>query len=187
MPYAQRPFGSTYLVVRTAADPGAVASSVRQAILALEPTTGISDVRPLERVVSDAVAQPRFRMWLLLLLAGLAAAMAAVGLYGVIEHSVSQRLAEIGVRLALGATRADILLMVLRQGLTLIATGLVVGVAGAYGLSRTLAVFLYGVGATDMVSFASAAAFIIMVGVMASLVPARRATAVDPMVVLRNS
>ena len=186
LPYPQRVFKSTYLVVRTSGDPESASSSIRRAVLALEPTIGFSDVRPLDVVVSDAVAQPRFRTWLLMLLGGLAVVMAAVGLYGVLSYAVAQRTSEIGIRLALGASSADVLIMIVKHGLALTGAGIVMGATAAYLLSRMLAAFLYGIGPTDPLSFVLASAFIILIGAAATLVPARRATGVDPLRALRT-
>jgi putative ABC transport system permease protein len=186
LPYPQRVFKSTYLVVRTAGSPELSASSIRRAILAIEPTTGISGVRSLDAAVSDAVAQPRFRTWLLMLLAGLALVMAAVGLYGVLSYTVAQRTSEIGLRMALGASSGDVMAMIVKQGVALTTAGLAVGSITAYFLNRTLAAFLYGVGPTDVLSFVAAGTVIAVVGVAATFVPTRRAMMVDPLIALRT-
>src|SRR5439155_6592259 len=136
-------------------------------------------------VVSNAVAQPRFRTVLLSSLAGLALVLAAIGLYGVIAYSVAQRTNEIGVRMALGAGRADVMTLVLGEGIRLALAGVALGLVGAFALARALAALLYGVTATDGVSFAFASAFLLLVAIAASYVPARRATKVDPLVALR--
>jgi putative ABC transport system permease protein len=142
-------------------------------------------VSTLGDVVLDAAAQPRFRTLLLGTLAALALALAAVGLYGVVSYSVSQRNAEIGIRMALGATARDVVGMIVREGFVLAAAGVVIGVAGAYALSRTLDALLYGVAATDPASFVFASAVLFLFSLVASYLPARRATRIDPATALR--
>jgi ABC-type antimicrobial peptide transport system permease subunit len=137
-----------------------------------------------DRVAADA-AQPRFRTVLLVSLAGLALAIAAVGLSGVIADTVSHRTREIGIRMALGATSGDVLRMVMRDGLVVALGGLAAGFAGALVVTRTLATLLFGVTPTDALSFATASAALLLITLVASYLPARRAARVDPMVVLR--
>jgi ABC-type antimicrobial peptide transport system permease subunit len=145
----------------------------------------LADVTPLDSIISNAAAQPRFRSVLLGSIAGLALVMAIVGLYGVIAYSVSQRTREIGIRMALGAHRDDILGMVLREGLVLAGFGILGGLLGAYAATRVLSGLLYGVAPTDAASFGFAAAGLVVVALVASYVPARRAMKVDPLVALR--
>ena len=139
----------------------------------------------LDDVVSEAAAQPRFRTLLLAALAALALALAAVGLYGVVSYSVSQRTAEIGIRMALGATASDVVRMIVGEGMWLALGGVAIGMAGAYALSRTLATLLYGVAPTDPASFAVGSMFLVLFALLASYVPARKATRIDPAVALR--
>ena len=135
--------------------------------------------------VADAVAEPRFRTTSLAGLAALGLALAAVGVYGVVAYSVSQRTVEIGIRMALGATRADVMAMVLMQGLQLAAAGVALGLAVSAALVRTLSALLYGVAPTDAWSFGGAAGVLVAVTLVASYLPARRAMRVDPMIALR--
>ena len=185
LPYAQRPFRTMYLVVRTTADPPAVAGDLRRAVAALDPGLAVSDVRRLDAVVAEAAAGPRFRTILLSLMAALAIALAGAGIYGVLAFAVSQRTAEIGVRMALGAEASSVRRMVMRQGLVLSAVGILLGVGGAYVLVRVLGSLLYGISRLDALSFLAGPVFLLVVTLAASYVPARRATRVDPLVALR--
>ena len=133
-----------------------------------------------------AIAQPKFNALLLALFAGLALLLTAIGLYGVMAYSVIQRTQEIGIRIALGAQTGDVLKMVLRQGLKLTALGLALGLAAAYALTRYMQSMLFGVKATDPLTFAAIALLLIVVAIVACWIPARRATKVDPMVALRS-
>jgi putative ABC transport system permease protein len=185
LPYTQRSFQVMYLVVATSGEPTAIATPIRRAIAVAEPLIAVSDMRTLAALSAEAAAQPRFRTLLLVALAGLALVMAAVGLYGVIAHAVANRTAEIGIRMALGAGRRDVLGMVMREGAVLTGAGLALGLVGAVALNRTLSTFLYGIGASDPVSLSAAVAFVAMVGFIASAIPAVKATQVDPLVACR--
>ena len=132
-----------------------------------------------------SVSQPRFDTMLLALFAGIALLLAAVGIYGLIAYSVAQRTHEIGVRMALGAARTDVLRMVLRQGASLAAIGIAIGLAGAFALTRLLQTMLFGIGATDALTFAAAPVGIMLVVLLATFVPALRATRISPVVALR--
>ena len=136
-------------------------------------------------MVSEAAAQPRFRTLLFAALAGLALALAAVGLCGVVSYSVSQRTTEIGVRMALGATASDVVKMIVGEGMWLAVGGVAIGVAVAFALARTLASLLYGVAPADAASFVFASGFMLFSAMLASYIPARRATGIDPAVALR--
>ena len=186
LPYAQRPFRVMYLVVRTTADPAAVTGDVRRAVAALDPGLAVSNVRRLDAVVAEAAAGPRFRTILLGLMAALAIALAGAGIYGVLSYAVSQRTAEIGVRMALGAEPSSVRRMVMRQGLALSAAGIFLGLGGAYLLARVLGSLLYGISRLDALSFVAGPAFLLVVTLAASYVPARRATQIDPLVALRH-
>jgi putative ABC transport system permease protein len=185
VPYTQLSFRVMYLAVGTYAAPMSVASPVRQAIASADPLLAVSDLRTLDGLVSDATAQPRFRTLLLASLSGLAVLLAGVGLYGVIAYTVTSRSAEIGIRMALGAARGDVLRMVLQEGVLLVVTGVALGVTAAMALTPLASRFLYGVGATDPISFLGATMLVAVMGCLASVVPAVRATRVDPMVALR--
>ncbi len=173
------------LVVRAAGDPGALASSVKEAVWSFDRDLPISEVLTMDGVVADANAQPRFEMLLLAVFAGVALALAAVGIYGVMSYSVSRRTHEIGIRLSLGASRASVLRLVVRQGMTLALAGSAVGLSSALLLSRLMTKMLYGVHPNDPLIFGGVAFVLSVVALAASYVPARRATRIDPMVALR--
>jgi putative ABC transport system permease protein len=175
-----------YLVVRTSGDPLALVGAARDRVRALDPSLPLAQVRSLERVLFESVAQPRFMTRMALLFALVALALAAVGTYGVLSYSVEQRTQEIGVRMALGAQARQVLGMVLGQGARLVAVGLVVGIVGALALRRILAGMLFGVAPTDPTIFASVIVVLSAVSLAACYLPARRATRISPMVALRE-
>src|SRR5690349_350358 len=182
---AQFPWSGMNLVVRAAGDPRPVAAALPGVVHALDPELAVADVRPLESYLGDALARRRFSMTLLAGFAGLALVLTAIGLYGVIAYTVVQRTREFGIQLALGASQTTVLRGVLRRGLALVGAGVLVGVIGALAFTRVLGALLYEVSATDPVVFAGIVALLAVVGVVASYVPARRATRVDPAVALR--
>jgi len=165
--------------------PAGIAEQVRRAVMEIEPRQRVERIRTMEDVVAATTTASRFDAWLYGIFAALALLLTTIGVYGLLAFAVARRTNEIGTRMALGATRSDVLRMVLRQGLGLVAAGLVVGMAGALLLTRSLATLLFGVRATDPVSFAAVAVLLVTVGTLASYLPARRATKVDPMVALR--
>jgi len=175
-----------YLVARTQRDPLSLAAAVRSEIRRLDPSLPISAVRPMETVLFDSVARPRFVMVMVLLFAAVALLLAAVGTYGVLSYAVAQRTREIGVRMALGAQVGQVLRMILGQGALLVGIGLGLGVAGARALRHVLGSLLFGVTATDPLIFAAVAALLAAVSFIACYVPARRAARVDPLVALRS-
>ena len=181
----QEPSGPVNLVVRTHGDPRQLTNAVQSVVHSLDREIPISDVKTMDEYVSASVAAPRFNTILLGGFAGLALALAAVGIFGVISCSVAQRTQEIGIRRALGADGRNILRLVLAQGLRLAGLGILLGTAGALAVTRLLATLLYEVTPTDAVTFASVAAVLGGVACAASYVPARRAARVDPMVALR--
>jgi putative ABC transport system permease protein len=184
-PYAQLPDRSMGLVVRAAGDPAALASAIRSAVWAVDPGQPISDIRPMPAIISDLMTASRSSSAMLGVFAGIATLLAALGIYGVISYSVAQRVHEIGIRVALGAGRGDIIRLVVGQGLALAGIGVAVGLAGAFALTRALASLLYGVSGTDPAIFAGVTLLLVGVALLASYIPARRATKVDPMVALR--
>ena len=139
----------------------------------------------MEQVISDSTARQNFNMLLLSVFAGLALLLAAIGIYGLMSYTVEQRTQEIGIRMALGAGRGDMLKLVMAQGMRLTGVGVVLGLAAAYGLTRLLSSLLFGVKANDPLTFAAVAAILAVVALLASYVPARRATNVDPIIALR--
>jgi putative ABC transport system permease protein len=173
------------LVVRTSGDPRSIAGAVRQAVWAVDKDQPVSNVRTMNEVFAAAISRERFQMLLLALFATLALILACVGLYGVISYGVAQRTHEIGVRMALGAQSSDVLRLVIRQGMVLTVVGLVLGTIAALAATRVMTDLLYGVTATDAITFISVAALLVLVALLACYLPARRATKVDPLIALR--
>ena len=184
-PFVQSPMRIAVLFARTTGEPGTIAANVRRIVNSYDSRIGIPRLQTLDAWVSDATSQPRFRALLLSTIAATALVLAMVGLYGVIAYSVSQRTAEIGVRMAIGAGRADVMRLVLGEGARLAVGGIAIGLAGAYWTSRLLAAFLYGVTATDLGAFAGSATALFLVALLATYLPARKAASVDPLIALR--
>jgi putative ABC transport system permease protein len=182
---AQMPPPITTVVVRTAGDPRALAGAVRQEIQSADKNAPVYSVRMAEEYLSLSVAPTRFNMTLLVAFAAVALLMTAVGLYGVISFSVSQSTHEIGVRMALGAQGHDVLRMVVWQGMSLTLVGVLVGLATSLSLTRVMASLLYDISATDPLTYVGVSVLLTLVALLACLVPARRATKVDPMIALR--
>jgi predicted permease len=186
LPYPQAHFfDPRSLIIRTNFDPLSLAATVRQTVWEIDKDQPVSDISSMEEVVSDSVARQRFSMLLLGIFAGLALLLAAVGIYGVMSYSVAQRTREIGIRMALGAQRSDVLKMTVGQGLRLVLTGMAIGLAAAFVLTRVMATLLFGVSPTDPFTFVTISIVLIGVAVLASYIPALRATRVDPMFALR--
>jgi putative ABC transport system permease protein len=181
----QLPGYITYLVVRTASDPEQVAAAIRREVEQIDPYQPLTAIQPLEQYVSRALARPRLYAVLLGAFASLALLLAAIGLYGLMAYAVRRRTHEIGIRMALGAQPQAMLRAMLGQGARLAAIGLALGVLGAMALTRFVAAFLYGVTATDAMTFGTVAALLGAAALIAVYVPARRASQVDPMVALR--
>ena len=174
------------LVIRTHGDPGAMVSTLRSIVRDVEPTAALGEAGPLASRVSESVAQPRFATAILVAFAALALALAATGLYGVLSYSVSQRRREIGIRSALGATRANVIALVVRQGLAATVAGLLVGVIASALVTRLLQPLLFGITPLDVPSFALMPLILLVVALIACFVPARRAAATDPAITLRS-
>lgn len=184
-PYQQAAWSAMYLVVRATQDPLNLVASVRAAVWSLDKDLPVARVRTMDQLISESVAQPRFRTWLIGLFGCAALLLAAVGVYGVVSYSVTERTREIGVRLALGASAGDVLRLIIGQGLRLAGLGVAVGIVGAFWLTRLLANLLFAVKPHDPLTFTGAAALLSVVVLAACYLPARRATRVDPQVALR--
>lgn len=185
-PYTQMPIDSMFVVMRTNTDPNSYIPAVRQQLRSLDPEQPIYAVKTMEQYVSAAMAQPELRAVLLAVFAGIALVLAAVGTYGVMAFLVAERRHEIGIRLALGAEPRAVLRMVVGYGIILTLAGLGIGLAGATALARILSGLLYGMSATDPMTFVALAVSLGVVSLVAAYVPARRATKVDPIVALRH-
>jgi putative ABC transport system permease protein len=187
VPYTQYPWvvAPRHLIVHATSNPTAITAGIRRIVAELDQDQPVSDVRPLAEVVGLADAQQRFSMLLLGIFAFLAVALASVGIYGVMSYSVTRRTHEIGVRMALGATRRDVLRLVVREGMALATVGTVAGLAAALALTRFLSSLLYGVRPIDPLTFAAVSAVLASIALLACYIPARRATKVDPQVALR--
>jgi putative ABC transport system permease protein len=177
--------GSMNLAIRATGDPMSLATAVRRETRAIDPDQPIAAVRTMEQVLSESVAAPRYRTWLLGLFAVVALILAGVGIYGVISYTVAQRTHELGVRMALGAQTADVLKLVIGQGIKLALAGALLGLGGALALTRLVKTLLFGVSATDPPTFATVATLLMLMAMLACWIPARRATRVDPLVALR--
>jgi putative ABC transport system permease protein len=185
VPYWQFTEPGMNVVLKTAGDPAALAGPLRRAVASIDREVPVSNVQPLSDMVRDSIDQPRFVMSLASAFALVAVALAAIGIYGVMAYSVSQRTAEFGVRVALGAERSEVFRLVLGDALKLTAAGVVVGVAGSLLISRWLGALKYGVQGADPLTLAATSVALVLVAVIASLIPARRATRVDPIEALR--
>lgn len=182
----QDPWRYMTLVIRTTNNSNSIIGQVRTEILAVDKDQPVYNIRPMEEVLSNSVAQPRFNLWLLGIFAVVALLLAVVGIYGVMSYLVVQRSREIGVRLALGADPKQILKLVVGQGMILTLLGVVVGLVAAFALTRTMSSLLYGVTATDPITFILVSLIMLGVAVVANLIPAHKATKVNPLVALRN-
>jgi putative ABC transport system permease protein len=173
------------VAIRTSSDPGRLAGAVRKEVLAIDKDQPITSVLTMNEIVSRSIWQQRFYAMLFGIFAALALVLAAVGIYGVMSYAITQRTHEIGIRMALGADRRSVLKLTLGQGMKLAATGVLLGLAASYGLTRLMSGLLFNVSATDPQTFVSIAVLLVGVALLACYLPARRATKVDPLVALR--
>jgi putative ABC transport system permease protein len=185
IPYPQFPSSGMTLVVRAAFDPKLLISGIRDQVWAVDKDQPVTDVKTMDQYVADSVSPRRFNAMLLAIFAGLALVLASVGIYGVMANSVTQRTHEIGIRVALGAQSSHVITMVVGRGMALVVAGVAIGLAGALALTRVMTSLLYGVSATDPMTFAGVSALLVVIALLASYIPARRATKVDPMIALR--
>ncbi len=184
-PEARYPYNVMTLVVRTSSDPENLAAAAIREIRAIDPDQPVSDVRTMEAVVSESVSGQRFNMVLLGIFAALALVLAAVSIYGVMAYNVAQRTHEIGIRVALGASHADVMRLVVGQGISLALAGIAAGVVGAFALTRLMSTLLFDVTPTDPATYAAVSALLALIGLAATYIPARRALRVEPIVALR--
>ena len=186
LPFAQLPWGNMNLFVRTATEPHSMIAPVRQQISSIDPDQPVTRVQTVEELMNSSRTQPRFTMLLLGIFSATALVLAIVGIYGVLAYSVAQRRQEMGIRMALGAARADILQMVVNQGLLLAGAGIITGLLAALAITRIMSSLLYQVGTHDFATFAVTSLGFLSVATLASYLPARRATRVDPAEALRH-
>jgi ABC-type antimicrobial peptide transport system permease subunit len=185
MPHQQAPAGSLFVTLRTTTNPLDLAAAVTREARELDPNVPVYDVKTMDQRLSESLARRRFAMFALGLFAAVALILAAVGIYGVMSYTVTQRTREIGIRVALGAPTGEVIRLVVGQGMLTAGVGVGIGLAGALALTRVMSVLLFGVGATDLATFVGVAVVITGVALVACLVPARRAAKVDPMEALR--
>ena len=186
VPASQAPLQDMTILVRTQNDPSSLVPALRHAVWAIDPNQPIASINTMEKLVADSMAQPRLNMLLMGLFGGLALMLAAVGIYGLLSYAVTQRTPEIGIRMALGASVTDVLKLILRQVITLAVAGVVLGLAGAFALTRLMRGLLFGVTPTDLTTFVVVSGVLIGVALLACYFPARRAMKVDPLVALRD-
>lgn len=185
MSSAQEPFIGMSLVIRTSIEPASLAAAIRYAVREVDAAQPVSDIRTMENIVNESVTQPRFNLVLLAIFGGIALILSTAGIYGVISYTVTQRTHEIGIRMALGAKTGDVLRMVIGHGMRLVMVGVVIGLIASFLLTRLMSSLLYGVSATDSVTFISVSLVLISVALAACVIPARRAAKTDPMIALR--
>jgi len=187
-PHAQFafPVRNMHLLVKSAGDPMALAAPIRAEMRAIDPNVPIANVRTMNEVVAMAMSQPRLAQWVLVLFGVMALLLAAIGLYGVLSYVVSERQREIGIRMAIGAQRRGVMSMVLRQGVALAITGVVVGVVASLALAGLIEGLLHGVAPHDPLTFISVPAVLVAVALVASSIPAWRATRVSPLLALKS-
>ena len=178
--------GFANLVIRTTNNPVSLAAAMRREVAAIDPNQPVANIKTMERWVSESVAQPRFRTLLLGMFSAAALLLAIVGIYGVMSYAVSQRTHELGVPMSLGARADDVLKLVIREGMRLAGAGVALGLVASLALTRLIKDLLFGMQATDPVTFAALALFLTGVALLACYLPARRATKVNPLTALRG-
>jgi putative ABC transport system permease protein len=183
--HAREPYSGMAFVIRANGDAARLSTAVQKQIRSLDPEQPVADVRTMEQVISRSIARPRFNTLLLTIFAGVALILASVGLYGVMNYSATQRTHEVGIRMALGATRGDIMRLVVGNGMLLTVTGIVIGVLASWALTRVMTNLLFGVTATDLPTYLGVSAVLATVALIANYIPARRATRVNPVIALR--
>jgi putative ABC transport system permease protein len=186
VPYTQQTWSSMALVVRTNTEPEEIQVAVQKAIWEVDQSAPISRINTMKQILGDQVSHSRFNTLLLGIFSALALILATIGIYGVMSYAVRQRRHEIGVRMALGAQNIDVVWLFVRQGLKLTLLGIAIGLASAYGLTRLMTNLLFNVSATDPLTFAAITALLLVIGLLACYLPARRATRIDPLIGLRH-
>jgi predicted permease len=185
VPFGQMAMNGMTVLLRTKSNPLSFATAVRNQVSAIDPNQPIYDVKTLDQRVAESVAVSRSLMFLFAIFAILALVLASVGIYGIVSYSVGQRTHEIGIRMALGAPRGHVLKLILRNGVALAITGITIGIGGALVLTRFLKTLLFGIAPTDSSTFVVVSIALFVVAVAACVIPARRATKVDPLIALR--
>jgi putative ABC transport system permease protein len=185
LPASQAPLSDMTVLVRTTSEPTALVPALRQAVLAIDPNQPISNISTMDKIVSDSIARPRLNMLLMGVFGALALILAVVGIYGLLSYAVTQRTQEMGIRMALGAQVSDVLRLVLRQGMTLALVGEVLGLVGAFALTRVMQKLLFGVTPTDVSIFIGVVGVLSTTALLACYLPARRAAKVDPLIALK--
>jgi putative ABC transport system permease protein len=186
VPLAQVPRYDIKLVVRTHGDPAAALPGIREAVRQVDPNLPLGDVRTMQQIVDRSLTGARQPAWIIGAFAMVAALLAALGLYGVLAHAVTQQRREIGIRMALGAGSREVLAHVLRGALLMVLVGLALGLAGAFALTRVMQSLLFQVSPLDPLALAAACVSMLLIGLLAGFLPAKRAARVDPMAVLRD-
>jgi predicted permease len=184
-PFVQNPYWGFDIAVRTLGDPKLISGALREKIGEIDSGLPVTNIRAMVNTIAESIAQPRFRTTLLGLFSGIASVLAAIGIYGVISYNVGRRTQEIGIRMALGAQRRDVLLMIVREGVTLAGLGVILGLVSSFWLTGLLQSFVFNISITDPATYAGVAMLLLLVSFVAACVPARRAMRVDPIVALR--
>jgi putative ABC transport system permease protein len=186
IPFWQIPWTNTGFGVRTAQDPESMTKAISAAVHSVDPQVALADIKTMDQVRDDNLATQRFTMMLFAAFASVALVLAAVGIYGVMSFSVAQRAHEIALRMALGATRERVVGLVVREGILLAASGLMLGLVGAYFVERTMQSTLYGIGRFDFAAFGAVGLILLATALLACYLPAHRAASVEPMAILRS-